>query len=96
MAYTQPGSSVHRISQARTLEWVAISLSKASFQPRNWNRISYMGRWILYYWATREALLPSYMPPKGMQKNEITTKKKKIRNPDLHSEKRGDPWSDTK
>ena len=28
--------SVHGISQARILEWVAISFSKGSFQPRDW------------------------------------------------------------
>ena len=30
-----PGSSVYGISQARTLEWVAISFSKGSSQPRD-------------------------------------------------------------
>jgi len=29
----QPGSSVHGIFQARILEWVAISYSRASSQP---------------------------------------------------------------
>ena len=29
------GSSVHKISQARTLEWVSISCSKGSSQPKN-------------------------------------------------------------
>ena len=29
-----PGSSIHGISQARTLEWVAISFSRGSFRPR--------------------------------------------------------------
>ena len=31
-----PGSSVHGILQARILEWVAISFSKGSSQPRDW------------------------------------------------------------
>ena len=31
---SQLGSSVHGISQAKTLEWVAISFSKGSSQPR--------------------------------------------------------------
>ena len=31
-----PGSSVHRILQARILEWFAISFSTGSFRPRNW------------------------------------------------------------
>ena len=30
-----PGSSVHRILQARILEWVAISFSRESSQPRH-------------------------------------------------------------
>ena len=30
-----PGSSAHGILQARTLEWVAISFSKGSSQPRD-------------------------------------------------------------
>ena len=45
-----PGSSVHGISQARTLEQVAISFSRGSFQPRsNWclQCLLYC-RWILY------------------------------------------------
>ena len=30
-----PGSSVHKILQARILEWVAIPFSRGSFQPRD-------------------------------------------------------------
>ena len=33
MDCSQPGSSVHRIFQARILEWVAISYSTGSSQP---------------------------------------------------------------
>ena len=33
-----PGSSVHGILQARILEWVAISFSRRSSQPRNRTR----------------------------------------------------------
>ena len=36
-----PGSSIHGISQARVLEWVAISFSRESSQPRDWICISY-------------------------------------------------------
>ena len=53
-----PGSSVHGIVQARMLEWVAISFSRGSSQPRDWTHISYIsciGRHILYHWATWEA-----------------------------------------
>ena len=35
-----PGSSVHEIFQARILEWVAISFSKGSSQPRDRTRVS--------------------------------------------------------
>ena len=35
-----PGSSIHGIFQARTLEWVAISFSRGSSQPRNWTCVS--------------------------------------------------------
>ena len=35
-----PGSSVHEILQARILEWVAISSSRGSFQPRDQTSIS--------------------------------------------------------
>ena len=35
-----PGSSVHGISQARMLEWVAISFFRESSQPRDWTWVS--------------------------------------------------------
>ena len=35
MDLSPPGSSVHGISQARIQEWVTISSSRGSFQPRN-------------------------------------------------------------
>ena len=35
-----PGSSIHGIFQARALEWVAISFSRVSFQPRDQTRVS--------------------------------------------------------
>ena len=34
------GSSVHGIFQARVLEWIAISFSRGSSQPRNQTQIS--------------------------------------------------------
>ena len=51
-----PESSVHVILQAKSLEWVAISFSMRSAQPRDWTHVSCIGRQILYHWATREAL----------------------------------------
>jgi len=46
-----PGSSVHGILQARTLEWVAISSSKGSSWPRDRTCLFYIDRQILYHWA---------------------------------------------
>ena len=43
MDYSPPGSFVHGISQARTLEWVATSFSRRSFPPRDQTRISCIG-----------------------------------------------------
>ena len=35
MNHSPPGSSVHGILQARTLEWVALSYSRGSSRPRD-------------------------------------------------------------
>ena len=43
-----PGSSVLGISQARVLDWVAISFFRGSFQPRE-PAVSCTGRWALYH-----------------------------------------------
>ena len=40
MDCSPPRSSVHGILQARILEWVAISFSRGSSQPRNWTWVS--------------------------------------------------------
>ena len=50
-----PGSSVHGISQARILEWVAISFSRGSSWPSDGTCISCFGMWILYHWAIWKA-----------------------------------------
>ena len=55
MHCSPPDLSVHGISQARTLNWVAISFSRDSSWPRNQTCVSCIHRWILYHWATREA-----------------------------------------
>ena len=62
-----PGSSVHGISQARILKWVAISFSGGSSQPRDQTHVFCIGRKVLYPWATWEAL-PSCIFP--LLKNE--------------------------
>ena len=55
MDYSPQGSSVHGISQARILEWVAISFSRGSSWPRNWTYISCIAGRFFTIWATREA-----------------------------------------
>ena len=40
-----PGSSVHGISQARTLEWVALSFSRRSSQPQDRTCVSCLLCW---------------------------------------------------
>ena len=44
MNYSPLGSSVHGISQARILEYVAISFSRGSSWPRDWN-LDYILHW---------------------------------------------------
>ena len=62
MDCSSPGSSVHGILQARILEWVAMPSSRESSWPRDWIRVSCIGRQILYYWATWEAQGVLYIP----------------------------------
>ena len=54
-----PGSSVHGSFQARVMEWVAISLSRWSSQPRDRTRVSCIVGRHFTIWATREALFTS-------------------------------------
>ena len=51
--------SVHRISQARILEWVAISSSRESSWPRDWTWVSCIAGTLFTIWATREVELHS-------------------------------------
>ena len=50
-----PGSSVHGISQARILEWVAIPFSRGSSWPRDQTQVSGTVGRFLTVWNTREA-----------------------------------------
>ena len=40
MDCSPPGSSIHGILQARTLEWVVISFSRGSSQPKDQTQVS--------------------------------------------------------
>ena len=53
-----PGSSVHEIFQARVLEWVAISSSRGSSQPRDRTQVSCIAGRHFTIWAAREATEP--------------------------------------
>ena len=55
--YSQSGSSVHGILQARILERVTICFSRASSQPRDQTWVFYMTGRFSTFWATREALI---------------------------------------
>ena len=48
MNFSPPGSSVQGISQARILEWVAISFSRGPSPPRDQTYVFYIGRRIVY------------------------------------------------
>ena len=49
-----PGSSVRGILQARILEWVAVSFSRRSSQPRDQTRVSCIAGRCFTIWANRE------------------------------------------
>ena len=49
-----PGSSVHGISQARIVEWVAIAFSRGSSWPRDRTWVSWIVGRRFTIWATRE------------------------------------------
>ena len=55
MDCSPPGSSVPEIFQARILEWVAISFSRGSSQPRDRTQASCTAGRFFTNWATREA-----------------------------------------
>ena len=48
-------STVHRILQARILEWVALPSSRGSSWPRDRAQVSHIARGFFTSWATREA-----------------------------------------
>ena len=53
MGCSPPGSSIQRISQARILEWVAISFSRGIFPTQGSNPHLLHWKRILIHWATR-------------------------------------------
>ena len=62
MDYSLPGSSAHGTSKARILEWVATPSFRGSSWTRDRTYISYIGRQILYLWATWESQTTREVP----------------------------------
>ena len=60
MDCSPPGSSVHEISQARILEWVAISFFMGSSWPRNWIWVSCIAGRFFTVWATKEGFFKNW------------------------------------
>ena len=72
-----PHSSVHKIFQARILEWVAISSSRGSSQPRDRTQISFIaGRFFTA--KPREAVLKQYW--KHTKRVDLKVLRKKVCN----------------
>ena len=57
MGYSPPGFSVHGILQARILEWIAISFSRASSWPKDGTQVTRITGRFFTVWATREVHL---------------------------------------
>ena len=57
MDCSPPGSSIHGILQASVLEWGAMPSSRGVSLTQGCNLCLLRCRWILYHWASKEALL---------------------------------------
>ena len=65
-------SSVQAISQARVMEWVAISFSRGSSQPRNQTRVSCFAGRFSAIWVTGEAQICfQYLPNDGIRDHSL-------------------------
>ena len=70
MGCSLPGSSIHEIFQARVLEWVAISFSRGTSQPRDQTGASYVAGRHFTIWATTEGLGQKKGKKQGDQKEK--------------------------
>ena len=91
-----PGSSIHEISQARTLEWVSISFSKGS----SWSRIKSTSPALasggLYHWAIRGA--PCWFTlylKRGYYRLSLSRPKVLVTMKQQHTKKVQNTWTDT-
>ena len=62
--------TVHRILQARILEWVAIPFSRGSSSPRDRTRVSCIAGRFFTIWATRKALI---LEPRKIKSVTVST-----------------------
>ena len=74
-----PGSSVHRILQARILEQVAIPFSWESLLTQGSNLSLLHCRWILYCLSHREALRPFSIPRSPLSRASLVAQM--VKNP---------------
>ena len=67
-----PGSSVHRILQARILEWVAIPFSRGSPWSRDWTHVSCSAGRFFTIWATRAGVKLAILHGDGIPRFPFT------------------------
>ena len=73
-----PGSSVHRILQARILGWVAIPFSRESSQPRDQTQVSHIAGHLSHQgsWRILECFVPiptpGDLPDPGIEPGELS------------------------
>ena len=72
MDCSRPGFSIHGIFQARVLEYVAISFSRGSSQPRDQTRVSCIAGRFFAIWVTGEAQICfQYLPNDGIRDHSL-------------------------
>ena len=72
MNCSAPGSSVHGILQARTLEWVAVPFSRGSSRPRDRTQVSHITGGFFTIWATIAWAFLLYSWPEDTRLDEPT------------------------
>ena len=88
-----PGFSVRGIFQLRVLEWVAISFSRASSQPRDQTMVSHIASRCFTLWATRAAQCLFGRPNIDLEEVSQVAQWERIILPmQRHSRLRFDPW----
>ena len=70
-----PDSSVHGISQARILEWVAVPFTRGSSRPKEWNSGLLHCRQILYCLSHQESpgCPPEDLPDPGIKRMSLVS-----------------------